>query len=336
MQRMDRTSALEVGELAERVLGGAAVSRDAAAAILRGGDDELVELLHAAFRVRERHHGRRVKLCLLRNARSGMCPEDCHYCSQSAISDAAIPRYRLDSVGELLAGARRAVDSGATRYCMVTSGRGPSQRDLERFTTAARTIQGEFPHLELCVSLGLLNEGQARDLKAAGIGWVNHNLNTSQRHHDAICTTHTYDDRVSTVRAVQRAGLHTCCGGIVGMGETDADVVDLAFALRDLRVDSLPVNFLHPIDGTPFEGRHDLTPGRCLRVLCLMRFTNPASEIRVAGGRELNLGWFQSLALYPANSIFVEGYLTTPGQAAREAQRMIEEMGFEVEAVEMD
>jgi biotin synthase len=336
MQRMDKTSAREVGELAERVLGGEAVGRDAAAAILRGGDDELVELLHAAFRVRERHHGRRVKLCLLRNARSGMCPEDCHYCSQSAISDAAIPRYRLDSVGELLAGARRAVDSGATRYCMVTSGRGPSQRDLERFTTAARTIQGEFPHLELCVSLGLLNEGQARDLKAAGIGWVNHNLNTSQRHHDAICTTHTYDDRVSTVRAVQRAGLHTCCGGIVGMGETDADVVDLAFALRDLRVDSLPVNFLHPIDGTPFEGRHDLTPGRCLRVLCLMRFTNPASEIRVAGGRELNLGWFQSLALYPANSIFVEGYLTTPGQAAREAQRMIEEMGFEVEAVEMD
>lgn len=336
MQATDTTRRLDVGGLAEQVLAGEPVTRDEAAAILRGSDDELVALLLSAFRVRERHHGRRVKICLLRNARSGLCPEDCSYCSQSAISDAAIPRYRLDSLTELLAGARRAVASGATRYCMVTSGRGPSRTDLERFTTVARTIKQEFPHLELCVSLGLLNEGQARDLKAAGIGWVNHNLNTSERHHAAICTTHTYEDRVSTVRAVQRAGLHTCCGGIVGMGEADEDVVDLAFALRELRVDSLPVNFLHPIDGTPFEGRHDLTPGRCLRVLCLMRFTNPASEIRVAGGRELNLGWFQSLALYPANSIFVDGYLTTPGQAAQEAQRMIEDMGFEVEAVEMD
>src|SRR5207249_2654878 len=210
----------------------------------------------------------RVKICQLRNARSGLCPEDCHYCSQSAISDAAIPRYRLDSVPELLAGAHRAVASGAKRYCMVTSGRGPSASDLARFTAAARAIKAEFPALELCVSLGIMEAEQARELKAAGVGWINHNLNTSRRFHPEICTTHTYDDRVRTVQNARRAGLHTCCGGIIGMGESDDDVIDLAFALRELQVDSLPVNFLLSIDGTPFGDYRNLTPGQCLRALC--------------------------------------------------------------------
>jgi biotin synthase len=320
--------------LADAVLGGGVIGRADATAVLDAPDHALAALLHAAFRIRERYHGRRVKVCLLRNARSGLCPEDCHYCSQSAISDAAIPRYRLDSVPELLAGAQRAVAAGARRYCMVTSGRGPSTADIARFTAAARAIKAEFPSLELCVSLGLMNEAQAHELKTAGIGWVNHNLNTSERFHPEICGTHTYEDRVATVTAVHRAGLATCCGGIIGMGETDDDIIDLAFALRELHVDSLPVNFLIPIEGTPFAERRQLTPTKCLRTLCLMRFTNPRSEIRVAGGRELNLGWFQALALYPANSIFVDGYLTTPGQAARAAQQMITEMGFEVEALE--
>ena len=320
--------------LANAVLAGGAIGRAQACSVLDTPDEELPRLLHAAFRIRERYWGRRVKICLLRSARSGLCPEDCSYCSQSAVSDAAIRRYRLDPLTELLEGAHRAVASGARRYCMVTSGRGPSRADVGRFTTAARAIKAEFPDLELCVSLGLLGEETARELKSAGIGWVNHNLNTSQRFYPEICTTHTYDDRVETVRAVHRAGLAACCGGIIGMGETPQDVVDMAFALRDLEVDSLPVNFLHPIDGTPLAGRNELTPGYCLRALCLFRFTNPEAEIRVAGGRELNLGWFQSLALYPANSIFVEGYLTTPGQAAAAARQMIEETGFEVESIE--
>ena len=320
-----------VERLPDLVLQGAGIDREAAHAILDLPDEALPALLGATFRVREHFHRRRVKLCMLRNARSGLCPEDCHYCSQSAISDAAIPRYRLDSVDELVAASRRAVATGARRFCMVTSGRGPSANDVARFTAAARRIKSEFPHLELCVSLGLMEEEQARELKDAGIGWVNHNLNTSRRFHPEICTTHAYADRIRTVENVRRAGLSTCCGGIIGMGETDADIVDLAFALRELQVDSLPVNFLMPIDGTPFEDRRELTPGRCLKALCLFRLTNPAAEIRVAGGRELNLGWFQPLALYAANSIFVEGYLTTPGQAYGEAHRMIEAMGFEVE-----
>ncbi len=318
-------------DLADAVLGGGTIDRAAALRVLNAGDDEVDALLAATRRVRERHHGRRVKLCLLRNARSGLCPEDCHYCSQSAVSEAEIPRYRMDSVEQLLAGAQRAVATGARRFCMVTSGRGPSDRDIDRFADAARRIKADFPDIELCVSAGLMEEEQARELKAAGIGWVNHNLNTSERHHPEICTTHTYADRVRTIENVKRAGLATCCGGIIGMGETDDDIVDLAFALRDLRVDSLPVNFLIPIEGTPLAGDNGLTPQRCLRALCLFRLTNPQAEIRVAGGRERNLGDLQGDALHVANSIFVEGYLTTPGQAYEEAHTMISSMGFEVE-----
>lgn len=317
--------------LAEQVLGGEPIEREQARAVLHTPTEDLPHLLCAAFRVRERYHGRRVKLCQLRNARSGLCPEDCHYCSQSAISTAAIPRYRLDSVAELLVGARRAVAAGAKRYCMVTSGRGPSSNDIERFTSAARAIKGEFPELELCVSPGLLDEEQALALKEAGVGWINHNLNTSRRFYSEICTTHTFEDRVATVRAVKKAGLRTCCGGIIGMGETEDDLIDLAFDLRELQVDSLPLNFLHPIPGTPMEGHDHLDPASCLRALCLMRFVRPDGEVRVAGGRERNLGWFQGLALYPANSLFVEGYLTTPGDAAAQVRKMVESLGFEVE-----
>jgi biotin synthase len=317
--------------LADRVLAGARAERGDLLRLLAAGDEELPDLLRAAYRIRARYWGKRVKLCMLRNARSGLCPEDCHYCSQSAVSKAPIEKYRLQSTAELLEGARRAVANGARRYCMVTSGRGPSERDISHLSDVTRQIKIEFPELEICVSLGIMSEEQGRDLREAGVGWVNHNLNTSARFHPEICTTHTYADRVSTVRNVARAGLHTCCGLIAGMGETREDLADVALALRDLEVDSLPVNFLHPIDGTPLAGKHELTPAFCLKVLCMVRFANPRAELRVAGGRELNLGWFQALAVYPANSIFVEGYLTTPGQHTSEAQRMVEEMGFEVE-----
>jgi biotin synthase len=321
----------ELSSLADTVLRGERISRDTAIDLLGSPDDLLRGLLWAAFRIREASFGRRVKVCVLQNARSGLCPEDCHYCSQSSVSTAEIPRYRLLSEDALVDGARHAVGSGARRYCMVTSGRGPSEPDIARLSGAARRIKREFPDVELCVSIGLTSEEQARELKAAGVGWVNHNLNTSERFHPRICTTHDFADRVRTVRNVKAAGLSTCCGGIIGMGESDEDVVDLALALRDLAVDSLPVNFLHPIEGTPLEGANFLDPVRALKALCVFRFTNPQAEIRAAGGRERNLREWQALALYPANSIFVRGYLTTPGQSPDEARRMIEEMGFEVE-----
>lgn len=322
-------------QLAEKSLARMELSRDEALSVLQSADEQLRELLLASFSVREQFFGRRVKISLLQNARSGLCPEDCNYCSQATTSEAPIKKYRLLATDQLVAGARKAVAAGARRYCMVTSGRGPSERDISHLSNAVRTIKGEFPNLEICLSLGLMDEPQARTLKEAGVGWINHNLNTSRRFYPEICSTHTYDDRVETIQNVKRAGLSTCSGGIIGMGETDEDILDLAYATRALEIDSIPVNFLYPIVGTPLGQNRDFAPTKGLKTLCLVRFLNPHSEVRMSAGRELYLGGWGGLALYPANSIFVEGYLTTPGQQAQEARKLVENAGFEVEQLEL-
>ncbi|MBI3319610.1 MAG: biotin synthase BioB [Candidatus Omnitrophica bacterium] len=317
--------------ITERSLNGQALTREESRAILELPDEQVPDALQAAFEVRKVRWGKRVKICVLQNARSGLCPEDCHYCSQSSLSTAKIDKYPLLSIEQLVDGARRACEAKAKRYCMVTSGRGPSDADIEHLCEATRLIKARYP-VEICVSLGIMSEQQARRLKESGVGWVNHNLNTSERFHPEICTTHTYQDRINTVRNVKQAGLQTCSGGIIGMGETDADIVELAYAIRELEVDSVPINFLHPITGTPMGSHRFLTPMKCLKVLCLFRFLNPNSDLRAAGGREVNLRSIQAMVLYPANSFFVEGYLTTPGQDAQGARQMIEDLGFEIES----
>jgi len=324
--------AVDYQGLAEKSIQGVILSREEVLGVLTAPADDLQRLLQAALYVREHFWGRKVHLHMLVNARSGLCPEDCHYCSQSAVSKAPISKYSLLPRARLLEGAYRAKAARAVRYCIVTSGRAPSNRDVDALAAIVREIR-ERVEINICVCLGLMTEGQARRLRDAGVERVNHNLNTSRRFYPSICTTHTYDDRVRTVENVRRAGLSTCCGGIIGMGERDEDVMDLALSLRALDVASIPVNFLHPIPGTPLEGRRDLTPERCLKALCLFRFVNPTKEIRVAGGREFNLGDRQPLALYPANSLFVNGYLTTPGQAAADTHRMIEAHGFVIDDV---
>jgi biotin synthase len=317
--------------LADKALAGEELTRGEALSVLACHDDQLLTLLQAAFRVRRAHFGRKVKLNMLVNAKSGICPEDCGYCSQSIVSTADVPKYSMLSRDVLLDGAREAWARKAGTYCIVASGRRPSKRELAEVTAAVRAIKEELP-LKVCACLGLLSDDDAQELRAAGVDRYNHNLNTSREHHGAITTTHTYDDRVATVEAVKRAGISPCSGFIAGMRETDDQLVDVAFALRELDADSIPVNFLHAIPGTPLEGTHELEPRRCLKVLALLRFVCPAKEIRVAGGRELNLGSLQPLALYPANAIFIGDYLTTPGQAAEADYRMIAELGFEIEA----
>ncbi len=316
--------------LAEKALAGELLTREEMRSVLRAPDDELLPLLQAAFLVRKHHFGRKVRLHVLMNAKSGLCPEDCAYCSQSSISTARIERYPLLPSGRLVEGAVRAREAGAFRYCLVTSGRGPTDREVEEMAEVVRVIRRTVP-IDICCSLGLLSEQKARMLREAGVERINHNLNTSRRFYPKICSTHTYDDRVNTIRNVKRAGLSVCCGGIIGMGEEDQDLIALGLALRELDVDSIPVNFLHPIPGTPLAGSNHLTPQRCLKALCLFRFLHPTKELKVAGGRELNLKSLQALSLYPANSLFVGGYLTTPGQKADEVHRMIEDLGFEVE-----
>lgn len=321
---------MDYERLAEKSLPGLILEREEMQAVLNAPGERLPELLDAAFKVRRHYFGKRVQIHMLMNAKSGLCPEDCHYCSQSSISKAPIDRYPFLPRERLLDGAVKAKAAGAVRYCMVNSGRGPTQREIEEIAEVAREIKSNVP-IQLCCSLGLMNEAKIRILKEAGVERINHNINTSRRHHPNICTTHTYEDRVETVKNVKSAGLTSCCGGIIGMGETEEDIIDMALALREMDVDSIPLNFLHPIPGTPFEGLHYLTPQKCLKILCLFRFINPAKELRVGGGREIHLRSLQPMSLYPANSIFVNGYLTTPGQRATEAHRMIEDLGFEIE-----
>jgi biotin synthase len=326
-----RGEILDLDRVVEHVIAGQELARDVARSLLNYPDQRLQDLLRATLKVRERSFGRRVKICMLNNAQSGICPEDCGYCSQSKISRADIPVYKLKSVGALVEGARQAVDSGARRYCVVCSMRGPTDAVVEHLGEACERVRAQFPALEICLSLGLMSESQARALKHGGAGWVNHNLNTSRRFYPKICTTHTYDDRVRTVENVRKAGLSTCCGGILGMGEGDDDVLDLAYATRRLRIDSVPINFLHPIAGTPLGQMSALTPQKCLKAACVFRLLNPTSEIRAAGGRELNLGVRQSEIFNAVNSIFVNGYLTTPGLGYAQTLALIERAGFEPE-----
>ncbi len=316
--------------LADKALAGEELTREEALSILRAPDEELLTLLNAAFRVRRAAFGLKVKLNMIVNAKSGICPEDCGYCSQSIVSTAPIAKYSLLSADVLVEGAQEAWARKARTYCIVASGRGPSGRELREVTAAVRRIKEEMP-MKICACLGLLTDAQARLLKEAGVDRYNHNLNTSADHHPTITTTHTFDDRVQTVEAVKRAGISPCSGFIAGMGETDEQIVDVAFALRALDADSIPVNFLHAIPGTPLEGVDELHPRRCLKILALMRLVCPAKEIRVAGGREVNLRSLQPLAMYAANSIFVGDYLTTEGQAAAADWQMLEDLGFEIE-----
>jgi len=323
------TSPVDWRELADRVLTGERLSADEALAVLRCPDEELLDLLAAVYRVRRRWFGRQVQLYFLMNAKSGLCPEDCAYCSQSKVSEAEIPRYNLLSREKLLDGARIAAERKARTYCIVISGRGPNEREMRAVTSVVPEIKQQY-NLKICACLGLLTQEQARQLKEAGVDRVNHNLNTNDRFYGEICTTHTFADRLATLRAVCDAGLEMCSGAIIGMGERHEDVVELAMTLRDLGVQSIPINFLNPIEGTPLAGRWELNPRYCLKVLAMFRLINPDREIRIAGGRELHLGSMQALGLYAANSIFVGDYLTTKGQPPEEDYRMLRDLGFEI------
>ncbi len=315
--------------LADRALADLPLDRESALDVLQCPDDDLLDLLSATFRVRRRHFGRKVHLYYLKNAKSGLCPEDCGYCSQSVVSNAEIPKYAWLNEEKLMAGAEQAAALQSRTYCIVASGRGPSNREVEHVAGVVTKIKEKYG-LHICCCLGLLTPEQAGRLKEAGVDRINHNLNTSRRFYDEICTTHSFDDRLDTLRTVRQAGMELCSGLIIGMGERDDDVVDVALELRALGVESIPVNFLHAIDGTPLERRHDLDPRYCLKVLALLRLSNPRTEIRVAGGREVNLRSMQAMALYAANSMFVSDYLTTKGQPVQEDFQMVADLGFEI------
>jgi biotin synthase len=306
-------------------------TREEALAVLATSDDELLDVVAAAGKVRRHWFGRRVKLNYLVNLKSGLCPEDCSYCSQRLGSKAEILKYTWLKPDEAADAAGAGIAGGAKRVCLVASGRGPTDRDVERVSKTIEAIKNEHEGVEVCACLGLLSEGQAERLRAAGADAYNHNLNTSEATYGDICTTHDFSDRVDTVRQAQGAGLSACSGLIAGMGESDTDLVDVVFALREMDPDSVPVNFLIPFEGTPLGEKWSLTPQRCLRILAMVRFVCPDVEVRLAGGREIHLRTLQPLALHLVNSIFLGDYLTSEGQAGQADLEMIADAGFEVE-----
>jgi biotin synthase len=324
------TLATDFQSLAEKSIAGMVLTRDECSTVLHCPDERILDLLSATYRVRQHFCGKRVHFHMLINAKSGLCPEDCHYCSQSRISSADIERYPMVSLQRLVEGARRAKAANCLRYCIVISTRGATNGEIKFLTNAVRRIKEEVD-IRICCSLGLMSEEKARALYEAGVEQFNHNLNTSERYYPQICTTHTYQDRVETLQAARRAGLKLCSGVLFGQGESEEDIIDVTLALRELEPQSIPVNFLLPIEGTPFSALNYVRPYDCLRILCLMRLVNPQQEIRLSAGREAHLRSLQPLALYAVNSVFVSGYLTEPGQDYQETRQMIEDMGFEIE-----
>jgi biotin synthase len=316
--------------LADKALQGEVLTKEEALSVLNADDDELLPLMQAAFRVRQTYYGKKVKLNMIINAKSGLCPEDCGYCSQSIVSNAPIQKYTLLDKETLVAGAKEALNRKAGTYCIVASGRGATDREVDQVVEAVKEIKKEMP-LKICACLGILNEEKMAKLKEAGVDRYNHNLNTSRGHYSEITTTHTYDDRVETVKHAKHAGISPCSGVIVGMGESKEDIYEMSLELKELDADSIPVNFLNPIAGTPLENMKELNPRYCLKVLAMFRFMHPTKEIRISGGREVNLRSLQALGLYAANAIFVGDYLTTEGQAATVDHQMIEDLGFEIE-----
>lgn len=295
-------------------------------------ESDLLLLVQAAREIRETYHQRKVTVHIINNTQNGNCPEDCGYCAQAKTSDANISDYAMKEEQEILEEAKRAYEGGAFRYCMVFSGRGPSNLRTEKLAGIIKKIKSEYP-IQICLSAGLIDDAKAYVLKKAGLDRLNHNLNTSESNYPKICSTHTYKDRLNTLQAANKAGIELCSGVIVGMGEKDSDIIDVAKTLRSLNVPSIPVNFYIPIEGTSmFAKPSELTPEYCLKVLCLFRFLNPTCELRVAAGRELHLRSLQVMAMYVANSLFMEGYLNTKGTSIRTTLEMLKDGGFEIES----
>ena len=315
-------------ELALKSMRGELLSNELCVQILTAtSGTELLPLLDATYQVRKKYFGNEVQLHMINNAQNGHCPEDCHYCSQAKSSNAEIEKYALKPDKEIIDEAERAYEAGAFRYCMVFAGRGPSKKRVEHLAKLIKDIKALFP-IQVCVSTGFINKEDAQVLKEAGLDRLNHNINTSETNYPNICTTHTYADRINTLQIAKQVGIELCSGIIVGMGEKTEDIIELAKTLRKLGVSSIPINYLIPFEGNVLSQTPKLNPEYCLRILSLYRLVNPEADIRVAAGRELHLRSMEVMALYPANSLFIDGYLNSKGGTRNRVIHMIKDAGF--------
>lgn len=307
------------------------ISREEAIAILNTPDEQLDELIARAEKLRRKYKGSHVSIHILTNARSGNCSQDCAYCAQSCRSKAEIDKYKWVSDEKLYQDNDFVNEYHLSRHCIGLSGMKFTDSEIEELAKRIRTMKEKCAHL--CCSIGFLTEKQALMLKDAGLDRINHNLNSSRSYYKNICTTHTFEQRVENIRMLQRLGFEICSGGIIGMGESKEDVVDMLLELREIQPEALPINFLLPIPGTPLENADlsTLTPSYCMKVLCLARLLVPKSDIRCAAGREVYFKGEEKKLLSVVDSIFASGYLTAGGQGIEDTIKVITDAGFTYE-----
>jgi len=315
-------------------LSGKGIRAEDALTVLGLPQSEIWRLLTVSEKARRRFKGDQIRLCSIVNAKSGLCSEDCAFCSQSSRSKASIEKYPLMEEDQIVMAARDAKQRGAREFSIVTSGLSMrSKRELDRVGQAIERIGTEVG-IETCVSLGALTAENIAFLLSRGLRSVHHNLETARGFFPSICTTHDYEEDIRAVRVAKAAGAWVCCGGIFGIGESAADRVELAMTLRELDVDSIPVNFLNPIEGTPLDGKCELTPFCCLKIIVMMRLCHPSREIIVCGGREVNLRDLQGLIFAAgASGMMIGNYLTTSGRPANDDLRMVEDLGLGIRAL---
>lgn len=317
--------------VADRIIDGGKITFEEAERFIELPEwSSVLELAAQATRIREKFCSKQVDLCALVNAKAGNCSEDCSFCSQSAHYHTDISTYPLMSADQIIERAKQAKAFGATRFCIVTANRALSDEDLPVLCEAVRRIKKEVG-IEAECSLGFITEEQLLQLKAAGMTRYNHNLETCESHFPNICTTHTYQDRVNTIKMLHKHGIESCCGGILGLGETRKGRMELAFALAELDVTCAPINILNPRPGTPLADEDSPGPQEVIKTIALFRFILPKAKLELGGGREVNLRDFQSMAfLAGANSLIIGGYLTTLGRQPAQDIKMLQDVGFTV------
>jgi biotin synthase len=323
----------EIRKIGEKVLGGGKVGMKDMLPLLGAKGPDILDLAAVANRVREEFNGNEIDLCSLLNAKSGRCSEDCTFCAQSVYYKTEAPVYPLLDMNRMVEEARGAQRKGTGRFCLITSGREPNDKEFETILKALEQIRRETT-LDLDCSLGTLSEERAESLKKVGVTRYNHNLETAESHFPKICSTHSFEDRVKTIEVLKEQGFSICCGGIIGLGESPQQRLELAFYLRQLEIDCIPFNILNPRSGTPLDHSEPIPPMEIIKTISLFRFVLPRGTIKIAGGREANLRDLQSLALLAgANGLILGNYLTTIGRNAEDDLRMIKDLGFNTKSV---
>jgi biotin synthase len=325
---MDRYESLIV-RLYDKAKNYEPLNREEAVELLRVPDNYVAFLTYFAQKLRDKFFPEgEIEFCSIINAKSGACEEDCKFCAQSRFYKTPINVYNLVPKEEIVEGAERGVEFGANRYCVVLAGKKASAQEVEQIAEAVREVKQieEIP-INVCVSAGTMDRESLIKLREAGVKRINHNLESSENFFPKIVSTHSWRERYETIKRIKEVGLSTCCGGIFGMGESDEDRADLALTYRELEVDSIPLNFLMPIQGTPLENAPGITPLEALKVIAMFRFTNPKAELRLCGGREQNLRDFHGMAVLMTNAMMVGGYLTRAGRDIKKDYQLLEDLG---------